>query len=102
VAFVEQRQGEAITYTPDGTSLLALSEQLPSPVLVVDIERDAGSVGGGPVGVPRWGYGLLGGAGVALLLVLAITLWRARTTSPDPVPDPDHAPHGAPEQEPVP
>jgi hypothetical protein len=102
VAFVEQRQGESITYTPDGSSLLALSEQLPSPVLVVDIERNGGSVGGGPVGVPRWGYGLLVGAAGALLLVLVVALWRVRTTSREPVPDLDHAPHHAPDQELVP
>jgi hypothetical protein len=100
VASVRGRPGRAITYGPDGSSLLALSEQLPAPVLVVDIERAAGSDGAPAVGVPRWGYGLLGGAGGALVLVLLVGLWRRRTTSPDP--GPHRAPEQAPEQELVP
>jgi hypothetical protein len=100
VASVRGRPGRAITYGPDGSSLLALSEQLPAPVLVVDIERAAGSGGAPAIGVPRWGYGLLGGAGGALLLVLVVALWRRRTTSPDPGPGPHRAPGAAPEQAP--
>jgi hypothetical protein len=99
-----RRQGRAITYRPDGSSLLALSDQLPAPVLVVDIERVAGSGGAAALGLPRWGYGLLGGAGGALLVVLLVALWRRRTTSPDPRPHhgPGAAPEQAPEQELVP
>jgi hypothetical protein len=101
-----RRQGRAITYGPDGSSLLVLSEPLPAPVLVVDIERAAGPGRAPAVGVPRWGYDLLGGAGGALVLVLAVALWRRRTTSPDRGPGPHRgpgaAPGVAPEQELVP
>ena len=65
----------------DGSSLLALSEWAPSPVLVIDIERSGARSAAWPVGVPRWGYGLLVGAAGALLLVRRRPVARAHDVS---------------------
>lgn len=81
VAQVDQLQGEAVTYSADGSTLLAFSEQLPSPVLAVDISRPP-PLPGAPATDAPWTSLVLGSAGMALLLsmtaavTVAVSRWR--------------------------
>ncbi|TDQ55138.1 hypothetical protein EV190_101461 [Actinorugispora endophytica] len=89
----ESDQGESLAYTRDGTALLAGTEGVGSPVWRVPLpetepapaapsEEESRPSGGGEASGPRedGGAGLLilGGVGVALVVVLAIT-WLARS-----------------------
>ncbi|MFG1921138.1 hypothetical protein [Cryptosporangium sp. NPDC048952] len=78
-------QGEAITYTDDGSALLTGGEQLPATIGQVSITRTpAPAVAFGPVFPPA----VLAGAGASALLVvgLGVLAWRRRRT-PEPEPE---------------
>ncbi|GAA3397424.1 hypothetical protein [Cryptosporangium minutisporangium] len=84
-------QGEAVTYTDDGTALLAAGEQVPSPLGRVAIVRTPGPA---PVFGPVVPPAVLAGTAASVLLVagLGLLAWRRRTTPPPPVPaEPDAA-----------
>ena len=74
---LSQRQGEAIAYLAGGTAVAAFSEQLPAPVLEIDIEREAAAAVVAAPERPAWLLPLL--AGLAGLLVLGLP-WRRRST----------------------
>ncbi|EXG79939.1 hypothetical protein [Cryptosporangium arvum] len=78
-------QGEAITYTDDGSELLTGGEQLPAAIGRVSITRTPGPASAsGPVFPPA----VLGGAGASALLIvgLGVLAWRRRPTAPGPEP----------------
>lgn len=70
VGGLDQKQGEAITYTADGGALLAFSELLPSPVLRIDITRSAPPEFVPEGSVPNWVYALIAVPLVLLLIGL--------------------------------
>ncbi|GAA0258515.1 hypothetical protein [Cryptosporangium japonicum] len=85
VTLPKAAQGEAITYTDDGSALLTGGEQLPAPIGRVTITRTPGPARAfGPVFPPV----VLAGAGASALLVvgLGVLAWRRRTAAPGPEP----------------
>ncbi|SHN46360.1 hypothetical protein [Cryptosporangium aurantiacum] len=78
-------QGEAITYTDDGTALLTAGEQVPSPLGQVAITRTPGPA---PVFGPVVPPAVLAGAGASVLLTagLGLLAWRRRTPPPPAAP----------------
>lgn len=86
IELLKSAQGEAITYTDDGSALLTGGEQLPAPVGRVSITR---TVGQAPVFGPVVPPAVLAGAGVSALLLAALgaLAWRRRA-APEPLPVP--------------
>ncbi|MFI5955350.1 hypothetical protein [Cryptosporangium sp. NPDC051539] len=77
-------QGEAITYTDDGSALLTAGEQIPSPLGEVTVTRRPGVA---PVFGPVFPPLVLAGVGVGALLMLGIAaLARRRRSRPAPAP----------------
>jgi hypothetical protein len=78
VGLTTQTDGKAVTYTNDGTKLLAVSTGLPATVESIPISRDSErNVSSGAVRLPP--RVIIGLAGVtALLVVLALVAWRLR------------------------
>jgi len=76
---VSQTQGEGIAYEPDGDALVLLSEQLPSPVLRVEIDRNVTvqePVRGSP---PTWAWVLVRVAAVVAAANVVVAIARRRT-----------------------
>lgn len=83
LALGKSSQGEAITYTDDGSALLSGSEQLPAPIGLVSITRTPGAAPEfGPVFPPA----VLAGAGTSLLLMIGLGALARRRRTPPPAP----------------
>jgi hypothetical protein len=78
---VTQNQGEGIAYEPGGDALVLLSEQLPSPVLRVEINRTATVLEPVRGTSPTWAWLLvaLAAAVAAVNVVVAIARRRSQT-----------------------
>jgi len=81
LALGRSRQGEAITYSTDGSALLTGGEQLPSAIGQVAIRRTPGAA---PVFGPVVPPAVLAGAAASVLLVAGLgrLAWRRRTAPP--------------------
>ncbi|MGH3383395.1 MAG: hypothetical protein ACRDO1_02325 [Nocardioidaceae bacterium] len=78
VGRLRQQQGEAVSYTPDGSRLVAFSEQLPSPVLEVEITRPLVRPASTRQQLPTRAYVVIAVPAALLLLGGARTLYLRR------------------------